>query len=454
MKTLKALKEERVALLSRAKAIADLAQTENRELSTEETGEVDRILGRGTKGDANYLAGEIDKCDEAIARAEKIEARSKELALRAADRQIIEAQPNVRTVLDMQRHGPLKGFDSKQAAYNAGAWFAAQFLGNPKCTQHCRDQGITVYDAMSGGTNTAGGYLVPEEMESAVIRHVEEYGVFRRNCRNITMTSDTLNFARRTAGVTAYYVAEVPSSITESSPTVGLAQLVAKVLAVRTLVSVDLADDSIVDLGNWIATEIGTAIANAEDSAGFLGDGSSTYGGIQGLKTILGTSTYSASKYTAITGNTAFSTLDAEDFEAMVGKLPMWALNGAKWYISQAGFWNSMARLQVAAGGNTTADFGRGPTLQFMGFPVEISQVMNSTTGAQTSTDGLVYFGNLGMGATMGTRRGITTQVLRELYAGTRQIGFIAFQRFDINYHERGDTTTAGAVVMLSTPGS
>lgn len=454
MKSLKALKEDRAALIARAEAIAEVAKSESRELTADEAGEVDRILGKGKAGEAGYVAGEVDKCDESIARAEKIEAKTKELAIQSANTQRDSEQPKVRSPFDTQRHGPLKGYETKEQAYTAGAWFAAQFLGNQKAMQFCKDRGLTILSALSGNAATTGDYLVPEEMERAVVRHVDEYGVFRRNARNITMASDTYNFARRTAGVTAYYVQEVPSSITESSPTVGLATLVAKVLAVRTLVSIDINDDSMIDLGNWIATEIGTAIANAEDEAGFNGNGSSTYGGIQGLKTILGTSAYSASKYTAITGNTAFSTLDAEDFEAMVGKLPMWALNGAKWYISQAGFWNSMARLQVAAGGNTTADFGRGPTLQFMGFPVEISQVMNSTTGAQTSTDGLVYFGNLGMGATMGTRRGITTQVLRELYAGTRQIGLIAFQRYDINYHERGDTTTAGAMVMLSTPGS
>lgn len=446
MKTLKELREEKVALCDRGQAITDLARTENRDLSPEESAEVDRIFGKG--GDDQ---GEIGLLNEKIHRAERVEQQVAEMA---KQRQVRESNGGSLQITAMgsplarQRHGKLNGFETREEAFRAGCWFAASFLNHAKAEQYCREYGIQ--NAMTGNAGASGGFLVPEEMERAIIRLVETYGVFRRSARMMPMTSDTLSFPSRTAGVTAYYVGEVPTSITESSPTVRQNQLVAKVLAVRTLISRDLLEDAIIDLINWVVQEVALAFAQAEDTAGFSGDGTSTYGGIVGLKNALA----AGSVYTAATGNTSFATLDLEDFEGMAGKLPTYARGSAKWYFSQVGFWSSAARLQAAAGGNTIMDIGNGPVLQFLGFPVEISQVLNSTTSAQTSTTGLCYLGAINQGVTMGQRRGLETQILRELYAATRQVGIICSQRFDIVVHERGDATNAGPIVALATPGS
>lgn len=445
MKTLKQLREDRVALITRAQAITDIAKAESRELTDVEAKDLDSILGSGDN------SGEVGKIDAEIARQERLEKQMASIAAsRATPPAGVGAITPVNNLFAKQRHGGLKGYQNREEAFRAGCWFAATFLGHGKAGEYCQQHGIDVRSAMSSGSNSAGGYLVPEEFDNAIVRLVEQYGVFRANCRVMPMMSETLSFPRRTAGVTAYYVQEVPSSITESSPTLGQAQLVAKVLAVRTLLSRDLVEDAIIDVVNMVTQEIALAFANAEDSAGFLGDGSSTYGGIVGVKNAVA----AGSKYTAATGNTSFATLDNEDFMGMVAKLPRYAIAGAKWYISQAGFWSSMARLQTAAGGNTVVDLGSGPVFQFMGFPVVVSQVLNSTLTTQTSTEGLAFFGNLQLAATLGSRRGTELQILQELYAATRQIGLIASQRYDINVHERGDASNAGPIVSLVTPGS
>ena len=362
-----------------------------------------------------------------------------------------EQKPNHLTAaIAKQRHGNLRGYANREDAFVAGAWAAAQLLGNQKAREFCNSQGIQIYNAMSGGDNGAGGFLVPEVLENAIIRLVETYGAFRANARNLPMSSDTVSIPRQTGEVTAYFVSEVPSSITASDLTIASAQLQAKVMAVRTLISNDLIEDAIVDLGNMVATSAANEFAKKEDQCGFDGDGSSTYGGIVGIKSALA----AGSKKTALTGNTAFSTLDEVDFLGCIGLLPAYALANAKWYISQAGWADSIARLQGAAGGNTVADLGRGPILQYLGYPVVKVQTMNSTLTAQTSTDGLVYFGDLSLGATVGVKRGIRVSVLRELYAATRQTGLIIDQRMDINVHERGTASVAGPIVMLSTPAS
>lgn len=443
MKSLKELNEERTRLLDRAQAILDVVKADDREMTAEETAEYDGIMGTDDR------PGAIAKVDDSIKREERMQAAIAKRVVDRAKEQRPDAPKN--DIRVKQRHGKVLGFDSPESAFNAGCWFAATFLGHERASQFCNDKGIAVQNALSStGGNSTGGFLVPEEMENAIVRLVETYGVFRQNCRVVPMSGDTLNIPRRTAGVTSYYVGEVPSSITESSPTFGMAQLIARVLAVRSLVSRDLADDAMIDLASFIANEVALSFAEAEDNAGFNGDGTSTYGGIVGVKNALA----AGSEYEALAGNTAFSTLDLVDFESMMGKLPNYALAGSKWYISQAGYFASMSRLQTASGGNTVADIGMGPVLQFLGYPVVLVQKMNATLTAQTSTEGLCYFGRLDLAATMGSRRGIETQILRELYAGTRQIGIITTQRFDINVHERGDASNAGPLVGLKTPGA
>lgn len=454
MKNLKELREERAAMLDRVTAMQENARKEGRDNTTEECQEIDVILGVGKDGDQGRKVGKVELLDKQIEREERIEAFQAQQATKRA-REVVGGSDSVSTAirpvagpLNRQRHGKLFGFENREEAFRAGCWFAATILGHSKAEQYCKDMGVSL--AMTTGTGANGGHLVPEEMERAIIRNVETYGVFRQNCRVMPMTSDVLSFPSRTSGVTAYYVAEVPSSITESSPTTKQNQLVAKVLAVRSLISRDLMEDAIIDIANWIAQEVGLAFAQAEDSAGFLGDGTSTYGGITGIKNAVA----AGSVYTAITGNTAFSTLDLEDFENMAGMLPQYARANARWYISNVGFHASMARLQMAAGGNTVTQIAGSPVFTFMGYPVVISQVMNSTTGAQTSATGVVYFGDLALSATLGNRRGIETQVLRELYAATRQVGIITSQRYDINVHERGTASVAGPILSMSLPGS
>jgi hypothetical protein len=73
------------------------------------------------------------------------------------------------------------------------------------------------------------------------------------------------------------------------------------------------------------------------------------------------------------------------DFEACVGKLPQWAEgDDVAWYISKPGFYASMASLMDAAGGNTQDNVAGGKNLQFLGYPVRITQVLNRTLTTQT----------------------------------------------------------------------
>ena len=286
-------------------------------------------------------------------------------------------------------------------------------------------------------------------METAIIDLRETYGVARQSVFVRPMASDSMVIPRRAGGVTAYFVGE-NGEITASDKNWDAVSLTARKLAAMCRMSSEITEDSIVNLADDLAGEIAYAFAKKEDECLFLGDGSSTYGGIVGLKSAVA----AGSKVTAAGGNLAFKTLDLEDFEAMVGKLPEYAVAGARWCISRQGWANSMLRLAEAAGGNTVAQIAQGAPLQFLGFPVTISQVMNSTLTDQASTDGLAYLGDLRLAASMGTRRGVSIAVDASRYFEFDQLAIKGTERFDLNVHEKGTASEAGPVIMLSTPGS
>jgi len=68
-----------------------------------------------------------------------------------------------------------------------------------------------------------------------------------------------------------------------------------------------------------------------------------------------------------------------------------------------------MQRLAMAAGGNTVANYEGGVGMSFLGYPVVISQVLQSG-GPSTDISGNIfgYFGDMSMSTTFGDKRGVT----------------------------------------------
>lgn len=466
----KALRERIGELTDRAQAILDLADQENRDLTAEERTEVDGILGAGKKGEAGYKAGKLDALEADLDRAEKLEARQAELAQSRAAAVPVQAgrvaaadaalqQPlHSRIVIPAQcrfRYGNLKAFKGPHAeerAYIAGQFWAATIFRKKAAAEWCRQHGIDLsfQASMEESTDSLAGFLVPVEIDQAIIDLREEYGVFRRKARIVPMGRDTKTQPVRSSGLTAYFVDE-NADITASDKAWTQVNLTARKIAALCKYSNELAEDAIISIGDDLTREMAYAFAVKEDACGFLGDGTSTYGHMTGVKNALA----AGSIYTAITGNTAFSTLDQADFESMMGKLPEYPGIRPEWFISKAGWAASMARLADAAGGNTRMDVAEGPPrTMYLGFPVNWCQGMNSTLTPQTSTAGLVFFGDLSMAAILGDRRGMAIAISSDRYFEYDMIGIRGTSRFDIVIHSRGTSSVPGAIVSLTTPGS
>jgi HK97 family phage major capsid protein len=268
----------------------------------------------------------------------------------------------------------------------------------------------------------------------------EEYGQFRQYARNWPMSSDVSLIPRRVSGFTTYFVGQ-NDTITASDAAMDQVRLEAKKLAAMTQFSSELNEDAIIAVADFYAREFAYALAVKEDQCGFLGDGTSTYGGIVGLDGAL-----LAGSIATATAITTAAGLTIGNFEAVVAKLPRFPGIQPRWYMHNSIFHTTAGRLQFAAGGNAVMDIAGARPLQFMGYEVVLVNAMPSTAATGVK---VAYFGDLSMAATMGTRRGVTLRADESIYFAQDALALRVTERFDISIHERGTASVAGPIVAL-----
>lgn len=422
----------------------------------------------GFKADVyDALKEKIADLKSQLARVEEAEKVAASLAapVPGQDRLTPSAPPSAHKLF-----GEIKNFKDREIAgqkvsaidqaYTAGMWFKATLLGDQVALDWCKSRGVPITKAQSEGVDSAGGFLVPEELLASIIVLREQFGVFRQECRVIPMGRDTLNWPRRTGGLTAYFTNE-NTAITESEAAWDNVNLTAKKLAVLTRMSSEIDEDAVISIADWLVEEIAYAFASKEDDCGFSGDGTSTYGGIRGLSAIFQDGSHTAGQYQV--SSATLTSLVVKDFLGVMGLLPQYALKGGgvKWYMSQQMFLSAAGTVLASGAGNKIEDLQAGiragastntdllnPML--LGFPVRFAQKLPITTPG--SGKPMFYFGDLSKAAAIGERRGVTIARSTERYFDSDQIGLRGTERFDINCHDLGDTSNAGPLVAAKSP--
>lgn len=351
-----------------------------------------------------------------------------------------------------------KGEKAAERAFRFGQFALASIFGNEKALEWCKENGIVLQKAHGEGVNSAGGIFVPDEFSNEIIVLRDEYGMFRRLCRVWPMGRDTLTVPRLVSGLTAYpmgeSISDTATAITKSQAQWDNIRLTAKKWGILTLISSELDEDAAVNIGDILVGEMAYAFANAEDTAGWNGDGSGTYHGTLGVRTIFNNGVGSlAGAVDAASAHDTMAEIDASDLALLQGKLPQYVFTRGRptWYCSQTMWANVFERL-IGASGGVTKDQASGATARsYNGFPVEISPSLLAPAAASTDTSdvAMLFFGDLSMAAAFGDRRGMTVARSTEHKFAEDQIAIKATERFDINVYGTGTTTQAGPIVAL-----
>lgn len=364
--------------------------------------------------------------------------------------------------------GEHNGLSAEERAYRFGQYCLAKLSHDIPSRYKFRDALNFVQNYMGGIENvahgendgtTGGNYLVPEEFSADLILLRESYGVARRLLGRVSMGSDIKHIPARASGLTAYFVNE-SDQITESNMTWSDVMLSAKDLGAIARMSNQLSADAVIDVGDSLAGEIAYAFAEKEDQCAFNGDGTSTYGGIRGaraaLQTAAGSPTTTSAGGVVVGAGNLYSELVLTDFEAVVGTLPQYAdTPNAAWVCHRVFYYTVMKKLELAAGGATATETSTGLRRArplFLGYPVEFSQVMPSTTA---NSQLACLLGDFTLGAKFGDRQQESIMFSEHAYVNSEsvfernQIAVRGTERFDIVVHGVGNTTTAGPIVGL-----
>ena len=248
MSKINELRAERAKTWEQAKNFLDSHRNEKGILSAEDTQTYEN------------MEKEIVNLGHEIERQERADALEREL------------NAPVNTPITAKPEGAAK-VDSKTGrasdAYKRNFWNAMR-MKNPD---------REIINALREGTDSEGGYLVPDEYEHTLVQALTENNIFRTLAHTINTDSGDRVIPLVTAHGTASWVAE-GGSYQESDETFGQITISAHKLGTVIKISEELLNDSAFDLESYMVSEFARRIGNAEEEAFITGNGTGKPTGI------------------------------------------------------------------------------------------------------------------------------------------------------------------------------
>ena len=273
----------------------------------------------------------------------------------------------------------------------------------------------SVVNALQEGTDSEGGYLVPDEYERTLVEALEEENVFRQLAKVIRTSSGDRKIPVVATKGTASWIDE-EGAYTESDDSFGQVSIGAYKVGTMIKVSEELLNDSVFDLESYIAKEFARRIGAKEEEAFFTGDGSGKPLGI--LAATGGAETgVTATSSTAVTADELMDLFYS--LKSPYRKKAVWVLNDSTI--------KAVRKLKDSTGQylwQPSLVAGTPDTL--LGRPVKTSAYMPViAAGAKT-----IAFGDFSY-YWIADRQGRSFKRLNELYAANGQVGFLGSQRVD-----------------------
>ena len=272
-----------------------------------------------------------------------------------------------------------------------------------------------VVNALQIGTDSEGGYLVPDEYERILVEALEEENVFRQLAKVIRTSSGDRKIPVVATKGTASWIDEEGAYL-ESDDSFGQVSIGAYKVGTMIKVSEELLNDSVFDLESYIAKEFARRIGAKEEEAFFTGDGSGKPLGV--LAAAGGAETgVTAASATAITADELIDLFYS--LKAPYRRNAVWVLNDSTI--------KAIRKLKDNQGQYLwQPSLTTGAPDLLLGKPVRTSAYMPAIA-ADAKT---VAFGDFSY-YWIADRQGRSFKRLNELYAATGQVGFLASQRVD-----------------------
>ncbi len=380
------LREKRAKSWEAAKAFLDTKRGTDGIVSAEDTATYEKM-----EADVVALGKEID-------RLEKQEALDRELS--------------------KPLNTPLTGKPIFQGMESKGGRASAEYqkaFWNAMRTRSGEGLDPVIKNALQIGTDTEGGYLVPDEFERTLIEALDEENIFRKLANVISTSSGDRKIPVVASKGTASWIDE-EGAIPESDDSFGQVSIGAYKLGTMIKVSEELLNDSVFNLENYIAREFARRIGNKEEDAFFTGDGSGKPTGILAA---------SGGAQIGVTAASA-TAISIDEILDLFYSLKSPYRNKSVFVMNDATI-KAIRKLKDGQG-----QYIWQPSLQagtpdtILNRPVYTSSYVPTIAASAKS----VIFGDFGY-YWVADRQGRVFKRLNELYAATGQVGFVATQRVD-----------------------
>jgi HK97 family phage major capsid protein len=349
-----------------------------------------------------------------------------------------------------RRAFPGSGPEVEARYERAGQWLRAAIYQSDKAAAWCKQNGVPLVKAVGETIDSSGGFLVPTDLANAILDIRDSYGAFRRRARLVPMASDNTQVPRRPGGTSAFFVGENTAS-TQTLANVDRLDLTAKKIGSLVLIPSELEEDASAEMVDFVANEIAFAFAAQEDDCAFNGDGTSAYGRMRGVGSIVLDGNHNKAKVTSASGHNTFLTLDSTDLGNLMSSVQASSIPNAAWYCSQTCFAQTFCRLAGGTGYLPMAETDGILTPHYLGFPVILTQKLPLISTTLTGK-AMLAFGDMYLAGVLGQRRGITLARSADRYLDSDEIAVLGTERFHAVVHDLGDNTNFGAVAALVAP--
>lgn len=382
MNQILALREKRAKAWETAKAFLDSKRGNDGLLPAEDTATYDRM-----EADVVNLGKEIDRLERQAA---------------------IDAELNKPTSHPITNK-PGNGGMGEEKTGRASAEYKAAFWNTMRKKNY-----FDVQNALQVGTDSEGGYLVPDEYERTLVEALEEENFFRSLATVIQTSSGDRKIPIVASKGEAAWIDE-EGAYPESDDSFGQTSIGAYKVATMIKVSDELLNDNVFNLEAYISKEFGRRIGTKEEEAFFLGDG-------KGKPTGIFNATGGAQEG-ATTSGAGITFDDVMDLfyslRSPYRKKAVWMLNDS-----------TVKALRKLKDGN--GNYIWQPSVQ-AGVPdMILNRPYYTSSFVPEMGDGnkIMAFGDFSY-YWIADRQGRSFKRLNELFATTGQVGFLASQRVD-----------------------
>ena len=379
--TIQDLYAKRATAWESTKQFLDTHRMENGTLSAEDAASYDRM-----EAEINALTNEIER----MKRIDEMEAAMK--------------QP-VNTPLTGK---PMNGrMDQEQATGRASKQYVKDML------TAMRTNFRQVTNVLEEGNDANGGYLVPDEWDKRLIDVLTEENIMRTLGTRITTSGEhKINIA---ATKPAASWIEEGGALTFGDATFDQKNLDAHKLHVAIKVTEELLYDNAFNLENYIITQFGKAIGNAEEDAFLNGTGTGQPTGL-----------FHATKGGSYAVQLANTTIKTDDILTLIYALKRPYRKNASFIMNDA----TLAELRKLKDNNQAyiwqPSYQAGEPDRLCGYEVHTSPYCPTLAAGKPA----IAFGDYSY-YNIGDRGTRSLQQLRELFAGNGMIGYVMKERVD-----------------------